>query len=162
MTRLLIATQNAHKTREIREMLGAEFDVSDLSVHPEIRAAEETGVTFEENAVLKANEASHGFDGLVLADDSGLEVDALGGAPGVRSARYASENTKANSSDEANGSEAILASLNILFNLGLSTKLLINCFKATGSLTDGPCQPGGKPCWSRSWCVPDEGRLACN
>ena len=102
MTRLLIATQNAHKTREIREMLGAEFDVSDLSVHPEIRAAEETGVTFEENAVLKANEASHGFDGLVLADDSGLEVDALSGAPGVRSARYASENTKANSSDEAN------------------------------------------------------------
>jgi len=50
---------------------------------------EETGITFEENATLKAVAASRLFDGWVIADDSGLEVDALGGAPGVLSARYA-------------------------------------------------------------------------
>ncbi len=93
MTRpLLIATHNANKTREIREMLGVNFLVGDLTAHPEIPATIESGATFEENAKLKALEASRLFKGLVLADDSGLEVDALGGAPGVHSARYAGEN----------------------------------------------------------------------
>ena len=100
--KILVATGNAHKTREIREVLGGAFEVTDLKSHPEIRAADETGATFQENATIKAVEASRVFDGLVLADDSGLEVDALGGAPGVRSARYAAENGNANSSDEAN------------------------------------------------------------
>jgi XTP/dITP diphosphohydrolase len=59
-----------------------------LTAHPEITPAEETGATFSENAALKAVGASRFFDGLVIADDSGLEVDALGGAPGVVSARY--------------------------------------------------------------------------
>jgi XTP/dITP diphosphohydrolase len=89
---LLIATRNAHKTREIAQILGARFAVTDLTAHPEIPATVESGSTFRENAGLKAVEASQLFAGLVLSDDSGLEVDALGGAPGVYSARYAGEN----------------------------------------------------------------------
>ncbi|MEA3187623.1 MAG: XTP/dITP diphosphohydrolase, partial [Chthoniobacter sp.] len=93
MTReLLVATHNAGKTREIREILGPSFHVTDLHAHPTIKPALETGATFEENAGLKALEASRVVAGLVLADDSGLQVDALDGAPGVRSARYAGEN----------------------------------------------------------------------
>ena len=89
MPRLLIATKNAHKTAEIAAMLGPGWDVTDLNAYPEIPAPEETGETFAENAAIKALAASRLFTGLVMADDSGLEVDALGGAPGVRSARYA-------------------------------------------------------------------------
>lgn len=89
MPRLLIATKNAHKAEEIRAILGAEWDVTDLNAHPEVPAPEETGDTFAENAALKAVAASRLFPGYVLSDDSGLEVDALGGAPGVISARYA-------------------------------------------------------------------------
>ena len=93
MRRLLIATKNAHKTAEIRAILGDGWEVTDLNAHPEIAAPEETGATFAENAAIKALAASQLFAGLglVMADDSGLEVDALGGAPGVRSARYAGE-----------------------------------------------------------------------
>ncbi len=86
---LLVSTRNAHKVSEIRAILGARFDVSDLSALPDLPEVEETGSTFEENATLKALAASRLFDGWVIADDSGLEVDALGGAPGVLSARYA-------------------------------------------------------------------------
>ena len=85
---LLIATKNAHKTAEIAAMLPA-WEVSDLTAHPDIPAPDETGATFAENAAIKAVAASQRFAGLVLSDDSGLEVDALGGAPGVISARYA-------------------------------------------------------------------------
>jgi len=89
---LLLATRNAHKTREFRELLGPGFDVIDLSSFPEIAIPKETGRTFEENATLKAIAASKQLPRLVIADDSGLEVDALGGEPGVFSARYAGEN----------------------------------------------------------------------
>src|SRR5262245_51272166 len=91
MPRLLIATKNAHKAAEIRAILGAEWEVTDLNAFPEIAAPEDRGETFADNAAIKAEAASNVFPGLVLADDSGLEVDALGGAPGVRSARYAGE-----------------------------------------------------------------------
>ena len=89
---LIVATRNAHKTREIQRILGPAFTVSDLSAHPEIPDTRETGKSYEENAILKAIGASGHFPGLVVADDSGLEVDALGGAPGIFSARYAGEN----------------------------------------------------------------------
>lgn len=88
---LVLATRNPHKTREFSEILGPEFNVSDLKIAQHIPAVEETGSTFEENAVLKAVAASRAIAGFVVADDSGLEVDALNGAPGVRSARYAGE-----------------------------------------------------------------------
>jgi XTP/dITP diphosphohydrolase len=86
---LLVATKNSHKTAEIRAMLGPGWEVTDLNAYPEVPAPEETGATFAENAAIKAIAASQLFPDLVLADDSGLEVDALGGAPGVFSARYA-------------------------------------------------------------------------
>ena len=89
--RLVLATRNAHKTREFAQMLGAEFEVRDLAGAPEAAPVEETGLTFAENAMLKAVAISKQIPELVVADDSGLEVDALGGAPGVYSARYAGE-----------------------------------------------------------------------
>ena len=89
MQTLLIATRNRHKTREIGQMLGPGWDVRDLVSLPHAPKIEETGATFEENAALKALAISQIFTGLVLADDSGLEVDALNGAPGVHSARFA-------------------------------------------------------------------------
>ena len=101
---ILIATHNAHKTREIQQILGADFRVSDLNAHPHFPATVESGETFEENAKLKAVEASRSFAGLVLADDSGFEVDALDGAPGVRSARYAGEDA-----DDARNRQRLLA-----------------------------------------------------
>jgi len=88
---ILIATRNSHKTEEIREMLGHDYQVIDLNAeecshYPEV---DETGTTFLENATLKAVEISKLSPGIILSDDSGLEVDALDGAPGVISARYA-------------------------------------------------------------------------
>lgn len=91
MNSILVATKNLHKTLEITSLLGDAFEVRDLSNIPDAPDVEETGKTFLENATLKAVEISEGWDGLVLADDSGLEVDALDGRPGVRSARYAGE-----------------------------------------------------------------------
>jgi XTP/dITP diphosphohydrolase len=89
---LLLATRNTHKSREIQQILGPDFAVSDLCVHPEIPEIHENGKSFQENATLKAVAASKYFPGLVIADDSGLEVDALGGAPGIFSARYVDQN----------------------------------------------------------------------
>ena len=90
---LLLATNNPHKTREFAQLLGREFRVVDLSAHPEILIPPERGQTFAENARAKAINASKNVAGLVLADDSGLEVHALGGAPGISSARYAGADT---------------------------------------------------------------------
>jgi len=86
---LLFATRNAHKTKEIQEILGPQFQVNDLAEHPEIPHIAEIGRTFEDNAILKAVAVWKLVPGFVVADDSGLEVDALGGAPGIYSARYA-------------------------------------------------------------------------
>ena len=98
MQRLLIATRNTHKTREIQDILGPDFDVEDLSAYPSIPNTIESGKTFAENAILKALAASKQFHRGVIADDSGLEVDALRGAPGIFSARYSREGA----SDQAN------------------------------------------------------------
>ena len=87
--RLLLATRNSHKTREFSEILGRDYVVRDLSAESELAPIEETGATFAENAILKAVATSRQFPGVIVADDSGLEVDALDGAPGVYSARYA-------------------------------------------------------------------------
>lgn len=91
MHQLLLATRNSHKAREFAEILGDEFEVRDLANMAPFPPVEETGGTFEANAVLKAVETSKHFPGLVVADDSGLQVDALNGAPGIFSARYAGE-----------------------------------------------------------------------
>ena len=92
MIELVVATRNGHKTREIQPILGPEFSVRDLGAHPEVSEIRESGTSFKENAKLKALAASRQLPALVIADDSGLEVDALGGAPGIYSARYAGAN----------------------------------------------------------------------
>src|SRR6266496_3652595 len=92
MKRLLLATRNAHKAREIQEILGPEFELRDLTAYPEISEIVETGKSFEENAKLKAIAVSKKLPGLVIGDDSGLEAEALRGAPGIHSARYAGAN----------------------------------------------------------------------
>jgi XTP/dITP diphosphohydrolase len=89
---LVLASRNPHKTREFRELLGPDFNLIDLTAFPELVMPAETGRTFIENAKLKAIAASQDRQSWVIADDSGLEVDALGGAPGIYSARYAGEN----------------------------------------------------------------------
>ncbi len=95
MRQLLLATRNAHKTREFAEILGDEFHVSDLFEAQNTPEIKETGRTFAENAIAKAVNVSRAVFDLVVGDDSGLEVDALGGAPGILSARYAGENATA-------------------------------------------------------------------
>ncbi len=88
---LVMATNNAHKLAEIRRIIGQRIKIlslDDIGCHDEIP---ETGDTLEENALIKARwvKEKYGYD--CFADDTGLEVDALGGAPGVYSARYAGE-----------------------------------------------------------------------
>ncbi len=97
--KIVIATRNAGKVKEIRDIL-ADLDVTVLSLSdfPGVESPEETGSTFEENAVIKAKSAASATGMPSLADDSGLEVDALGGLPGVRSARFAGNGA----GDEAN------------------------------------------------------------
>ncbi len=102
MKRLLVATTNPHKLREIRDLLSdAPVELVGLEVLPPIEEPEETGETFEENARLKAlyydrraSALGHAFQGcdMTVAEDSGLVIDALDGEPGVRSARFLSEN----------------------------------------------------------------------
>ena len=86
---LLIATTNRHKAAEIRALLaGLPLRVDTLADHPGVEAPEETGATFADNARLKALAYNRQTGRAAVADDSGLEIDALDGAPGVRSARY--------------------------------------------------------------------------
>ncbi len=89
MRRLMIATTNPGKVIEIRSALGEMAGWSLEALPPDTRSIEETGSTFLENAMLKAEHYSQLAGGLTLADDSGLCVRALGGRPGVHSSRYA-------------------------------------------------------------------------
>lgn len=90
--RLILATQNEHKVREIRELLSdLHVEVAHLGELEDPPELTETGDTFAENAREKALTCAVATGELSLADDSGLMVDALGGEPGVRSARYAGE-----------------------------------------------------------------------
>jgi XTP/dITP diphosphohydrolase len=90
--KVVVATRNRHKTREIQQILGPEFNVRDLGAYPKVSEIREGGSSFEENAKRKALAASRQLPALVIADDSGLQVNALGGAPGIYSARYAGAN----------------------------------------------------------------------
>ncbi len=90
--KLLLATGNAHKVREIKPFLdGLDVQLLILRDFPEIPAVVEDGETLEENARKKAALPAAALGLWTLADDTGLEVEALGGEPGVRSARYAGE-----------------------------------------------------------------------
>ena len=96
--RLYCATTNRGKLREFQLALEGSFDVETLPGLSSIPVCEEAGATFEENAIQKALYYSKHCDGLLFVDDSGLEVDALDGAPGVYSARFAGPDA----TDEAN------------------------------------------------------------
>jgi XTP/dITP diphosphohydrolase len=88
--KLVVATGNAHKLREIADIFTS-FEVIGQKQAGYCEEVEETGKTFAENALLKARAATRALQCIALADDSGLCVPALDGAPGVRSARYAGE-----------------------------------------------------------------------
>jgi XTP/dITP diphosphohydrolase len=96
--RLYCATTNPGKLREFQMALENSFDVRSMPGLNTLAPCEETGATFEENAIQKALYYSKHCDGYLFVDDSGLEVDALGGAPGVYSARFAGTGA----SDDAN------------------------------------------------------------
>lgn len=100
--KIVVATKNAHKVKELSEMLALDglslVTLSDMGFTGEI---EENGSTFAENALIKARTAARLYGLPALADDSGLCVDALGGEPGIYSARYASTDGE-NASDAAN------------------------------------------------------------
>ena len=106
MKEIVLASSNPGKVREINQLLAT----LDLHVQPQselgVIDAEETGLTFVENAILKARNAAQHTGLPAIADDSGIEVDALNGAPGIYSARFAGENA----SDQAN-LEKLLADL---------------------------------------------------
>jgi XTP/dITP diphosphohydrolase len=88
---LVIATLNSHKFREFKELfkIFPKIELVSLRQFPNYQSPEETGNTFQENATLKAEHAAHHLNQWVLADDSGLSVPALQGAPGIYSRRYA-------------------------------------------------------------------------
>lgn len=101
---LLIATRNEGKTREFKAMFSQlGYDIKNLNDFPELPEVAETGMTFEENARLKAETISELTGEMVLADDSGLMVDVLGGLPGVWSARFAGEHA----TDAANNAKLL-------------------------------------------------------
>src|SRR5690242_11872827 len=109
---LILATRNAHKVTEIQTILGAQCAVRSMGEFGDAPALVEDAETFAGNATRKAVQlaewlAAKGLakDAFVLADDSGLEVDALHGAPGVHSARFAALDKATNSPDAANNAK---------------------------------------------------------
>lgn len=101
---IVLATRNAGKIKELKELLaGFGLTVLGLDAFPDIGEIEETGTTFAENAALKARTVAQATGLIALADDSGLMVDALSGAPGVYSARYSGENA----TDETNNQKLL-------------------------------------------------------
>lgn len=104
MIHVLVATRNEGKLRELRTLLAGEpLQLDTLATHPEVGEVDETGETFEENAAIKASHAARATGLWAIGEDSGIVVDALGGAPGVRSARYAG----VHGDDEANNRKLI-------------------------------------------------------
>ncbi len=97
LVRLVLATRNANKVCEFRALLAdLPLQLESLLDHPEVGAPPETGTTYLANALSKATAAARACGAPALADDSGLEVAALGGEPGIRSARYASAEEREN------------------------------------------------------------------
>ena len=95
MAYIVAATANRHKVEEYRKLIGDErhVEIQSLADYPEMPEIVENGKTFAENALIKAKALAGMTKKIVLADDSGLEVDALNGEPGVYSARYMGEDT---------------------------------------------------------------------
>ena len=103
MMKVVIASKNKKKVEEIKKIfstIGIECEIHTLDEFPQVGEVEEDGRTFKENAIKKALHISKATGMIAIADDSGLEVDALGGAPGVRSARYSGPEANDRSNNE--------------------------------------------------------------
>jgi XTP/dITP diphosphohydrolase len=137
---LILATANVHKIRELKQLLkplSSFVDLLTLKEFPDYQPPEETGESFEENAILKATHAAQALHQWALADDSGLVVPALNGAPGIFSARYAGKEA----SDKENRKKLLheMEGLegegrNAYFECALalaSPKALVKCVKAS-------------------------------
>lgn len=110
---ILIATRNEGKTKEFSQMFAQlGIKVENLNQYPDLPEVEETGLTFEENARLKAETISHLTGQMVLADDSGLKVDVLGGLPGIWSARFSGPDA----TDQSNNAK-LLHELAMVFDI---------------------------------------------
>jgi XTP/dITP diphosphohydrolase len=107
MKEVIIATKNPGKAREFEHIFASRgIEVRTLLDFPEIPDVDETGSTFEENAILKAEAVSQALGKMVIGDDSGLMVDALEGRPGIYSARYAGEQK-----NDQNNTDKVLSEL---------------------------------------------------
>ncbi len=106
MTTMVMATRNPGKVRDLRHLFPG---LALVELGPEVPEVDEIGASFEENAVLKARAAAAATGRPALGDDSGLEVDALDGAPGVRSARFATAAGTAAERDAANNAKLLAA-----------------------------------------------------
>jgi XTP/dITP diphosphohydrolase len=144
--KLLIATHNQHKLHEIRTILALpQLEIIGMDIFPDLPEVIEDGDTFEANAIKKATEVAAATGLLTMADDSGLEVDALDGAPGVYSARYAGEP----SNDSANNRK-LLAELKDITDRTARFRCaiaLVDPGKTTQTV-DGRCEGkiGFEPC----------------
>lgn len=144
---IVFATNNAHKLQEVREIVGSDcrvLSLAEIGCHDDIP---ETADTIEGNALLKARwvKERYGYD--YFADDTGLEVDALGGAPGVRSARYAAQEGGADHDSQANmrlllrqmeGKTDRCARFRTVMALILDGREHLYEGKVEGTITEGP------------------------
>lgn len=138
LTTLVIATRNPGKTEEIRSLLsGYPVEIKNLDDFGPIPEVEEDGATFDDNAYKKASFAARVLGVPALADDSGLCVNALGGAPGVHSARYAGENVT-----DKQRYEKLLTALNGVADRTAAFECVISIAVPTGAaLTyEGRCE----------------------
>lgn len=131
MHKLVLGTRNAKKRREIEEILGDLVPLEDLSAYPQAPEVDEDGDTFEHNARKKATELALALGQWVLGEDSGLVVPALGGQPGVLSARYAGKQ-----GDDAANNRKLLAELAALDARQKGTDHRAAYYVCTAALSD--------------------------
>ncbi len=139
MKTVLLATRNRGKLRELFGLFRAGGVPCDtLAEHPEVGDVDETGESFDENARLKASAAARASGLWALGEDSGLEVDALGGAPGVRSARYAGKH-----GDDVANNAKLLAELADLPDRSARYRCVLALARPDGAIvatTSGSCE----------------------
>ena len=134
---LVIATKNPNKARELKHFLAdLNLEVVSMAQFPDIQPIEEDGQTFEENAVKKATTVANATGLLTLADDSGLEVDSLGGRPGIFSARYAGDDAS-----DIDNNEKLLKELDGVINRSARFVCCVALADAKGLITtvSGSC-----------------------
>jgi XTP/dITP diphosphohydrolase len=167
MTTLLIATRNAHKVGEIRAILGAQFQFLTLNDCPAAPKVIENADTFAGNAAKKAVELAkwicsehstfniqHSTPNFVLADDSGLEVDALDGAPGVHSARFAAldrsaDGSSASSADNTPDADNNAKLLRLLKNVAVEKRTArFRCVIALVGVPEGTVESASPVCYA--------------